>query len=169
VPARLEVVVYRRDGVVAAGVPVDLGSHPGLTDDAGRAVFERIRPGEYALVVRDPDFVWSKATVELRDGDSRVVELVEPTGWTARATLLDSVGRRVPFARVHVSSHAPVAYVRVEDGIQDLAFYTDENGDIELPRLHHAPVRLRFDYGSRQESVTIEESVPFATVQLPPP
>jgi hypothetical protein len=35
--------------------------------------------------------------------------------------------------------------------------------------MHHAPVTLTFSYGSRSESVTIDESEPYATARLPPP
>jgi hypothetical protein len=139
------------------------------TDADGRAVFAKAHPGAYELEVRDPDFVWSRTTVELRGGESRVLVIDEPPGWTARATLLDSVGRPVPVARVDVDPEAPVAYVRVEGGVQDLALYTDARGGISLPCMHHAPVTLTFEYGSRSASATLDESEPYAAVRLPPP
>jgi len=167
-PSRLEVLVFRRDGSVASGVLV-VGPGRGTTDEYGRVVFERLRPTTYEVEVCDPDFVWSGTKVELHGGESRIVEIVEPAGWTAHATLLDSKGRRVPFAHVAVRSGSGVEYARVVDGVQDLAFYTDARGEIDLPRMHKAPVTLWFDYGSRRTSLTIEEGDPYATVMLPPP
>lgn len=169
VPARLEAVVFRADGSPAAGMAAFLGGTSGVTDPWGRVVFEGVRPGEHAFEVRDPDFVWSKVPVTLGDGESRAIEFVEPPGWTARATLLDSVGRRVPFARVRMGWTMPVEYVRVVNGVQDLVLYTNANGEIEMPRMHHGPVRLTFRYGSRSASVTLEEGDPYATVRLPRP
>jgi hypothetical protein len=57
----------------------------------------------------------------------------------------------------------------VEDGVQDLAFYTDANGAISFPGLHHAHANLSFSYGSRSGSVTLREDAPFATVRLEAP
>jgi hypothetical protein len=169
VPSRLEVVAFRRDGRPAAGVPVTLGYEERLTDDYGRAVFGDIRRRSSELKVGSPDFVWSSRSVTMSGGESRIVEVLEPPGWTAVAALHDSVGRRVPFARVRVASGSRVEYVRVEDGVQDLALHTDPNGEISLPRMHHGPVTLTFSYGSRSESVTIDESEPYRAARLPPP
>lgn len=154
---------------MAAGLEVRVGGNKGTTDAWGRFTFAGLRPGSYDIDVRDPDFVWSKESVQLSDGEWRALVFSERPGWTARAVLLDSAGHPVPFARVFLSSEAPVAYVRVEDGIQDLSFYTDARGAISFPGLHHAPVTLGFSYGGRCESVTLEENDPFATVRLPPP
>jgi hypothetical protein len=140
-----------------------------VTDARGRAVFRNLRPDSHSVEVRDPDFVWSPVGVDLRPGEERTLAFVEPPGWTPRATLVDSAGRPVPLARVEAKIWAPVAYLRVEGGVQDLAFYTDANGQVWLPDMHHATVRLEFRYGSRSESVRLDESEPCATVRLPPP
>jgi len=168
-PATLEVVVVCRDGSMGAGLRVRAGSTEKTTDAFGRATFEGVQPGIYDIAVNDPDFTWSAASAELAAGERRTFVLSERLGWTAHVLLLDSEGRSVPFASVLVSSGAPVPYLRVVDGIQDLVFFTDANGEIRLPDMHHAQVQLTFRYGSRSESVTLEESEPYATVQLPPP
>jgi hypothetical protein len=167
----LEVLVRRLDGRMAAGIDVWVGGLMGTTDGAGRAVFDGLPPRSYGIEVRDPDFVWSSTEVELKAGERRTLVLSEPTGWTARAVLFDSVGRPVPFARVTVAcfTTAPVEYVRVNAGVQDWVFYTDVTGAIELPDMHHAPATLTFFYGSRSATVTVEADQPFAEVRLPPP
>ncbi len=167
----LEVLVRRLDGRMAAGVDVWVGGIKGTTDGAGRAVFEGLPPRSYGVEVRDPDFVWSSTEVELKAGERRTLVLSEPAGWTARAVLFDSAGRPVPFAQVAVAcfTSAPVAYVRVNAGVQDWVFYTDAAGAIELGDLHHAPATLTFSYGSRSATVTVEADKPFAEVLLPPP
>jgi hypothetical protein len=43
-----------------------------------------------------------------------------------------------------------VVYACAENGLQDLALYTDRHGEIALPRMHHASVKLGFSYGSRR-------------------
>jgi hypothetical protein len=169
IPAALDVVVQRRDGRMGVGLEVWAGTAKGTTDAAGHVAFERLQQGTCTVEVRDPDFTWSKEQVELRAGERRTFAFHEQPGWTARAVLLDSAGRPVPFARVHVSSDAPVAYVRVEGGVQDLALWTDALGEIRLPEMHHAPVRLGFSYGSRSASVSLAENDPLPTVRLPPP
>lgn len=161
--------MIRRDGSPASDVTVWLDSWRSQTDALGRVVFERVRPGLRRFEVFDPDFTWSAIPVELSDGEARSIVVVEPLGWTASARLLDSLGRPVPWADVAVTKGGPVPYARVENGIQDLAFHTDRNGDITLPRLHHVPVTLAFRYGSREATVTIAESDPSAIVRLPPP
>ncbi|MCK6461235.1 MAG: hypothetical protein L6Q95_15235 [Planctomycetes bacterium] len=168
-PATLDVLVRLRDGRMGAGLNVVVGGWTGATDGCGRVRFEGLRPGSYAVRVDDPDFLWSEAKVELRDGEWRTFVLSEGSGWTARALLLDSTGRPVPFARVDIASDAPVPYLRVEGGVQDLVFLTDAKGEIEIPDLHHAPVDLTFRYGSRSARVTLAESDPSAAVRLPPP
>jgi hypothetical protein len=168
-PATLEVLVRLRDGRMGAGLEVVVGGRTAVTDGSGRARFEGLRPGTYAVRVDDPDFLWSQAQVDLREGEWRSFLLAEGPGWTARALLLDSTGRPVPFARVGVISDAPVPYLRVEGEVQDLVLLTDARGEIRLPDLHHAPVDMSFLYGSRSASVTLEESDPCATVRLPPP
>jgi hypothetical protein len=97
------------------------------------------------------------------------VTITEPPGWTARATLLDSVGRRVPYARVELRSDAPVEYVRVENGVQDLALYTDATGEIALPTMHDAGIELTFTYGSREQRAHLDQRAASAMVRLPPP
>jgi hypothetical protein len=168
-PATLELLVRLRDGRMGAGLEVVVGGRTGVTDGSGRARFEGLRPGTYDVRVDDPDFLWSEAQVDLREGEWRAFVLSEGPGWTARALLLDSMGRPVPYARVGVLSNAPVPYLRVEGGVQDLVFLTDARGEIRLPDLHHAPVSLDFLYGSRSASATLCESDPHATVMLPAP
>jgi hypothetical protein len=140
-----------------------------VTDEEGRAVFPNLRPESYSVEVRDPDFVWSQVAVELRPGEERTLDFVEPAGWTPEATVVDSKDRPVPFASVEVESRAPVPYLRVEGGIQDLALYTDANGRIWLPEMHHATATLTVRYGSRKKIEWVEESEPSVTVRLPPP
>ncbi len=168
-PATLDVLVRGKDGRMGARLEVLVGTAKGVTDGAGRVTFQGLRPGAYAVRVDDPDFLWSEAQVDLREGEWRTFVLSEGPGWTARARLLDSTGRPVPFAHAGILSKAPVPYLRVEDGVQDLVFLTDANGEIEVPDLHHAPVDLTFRYGSRSASVTLRESDPCAAVRLPPP
>lgn len=168
-PATLEVLVRLRDGRMGAGLEVLVGTAKGVTDGSGRARFEGLRPGSYAVRVDDPDFLWSEAQVDLREGEWRAFVLSEGPGWTARALLLDSTGRPVPYARVGIRSNAPVPYLRVENGVQDLVFLTDARGEIRVPDLHHTPVSLDFLYGSRSATATLRESDPHATVMLPPP
>lgn len=168
-PATLEVYVRWRDGRVGAGLLVVVAGQRRVTDEDGRVVFPKLPPQECSVEVRDPDFVWSRLYVELKPGEERTLDLVEPAGWTPMATLLDSKERPVPFASVEVRSRAPVSYLRVEGGVQDLALYTDADGRIWLPDMHRAPVRLTFSYGSREESVSVDESEPCVTVRLPPP
>jgi len=169
VPATLEVVVRLQSGRMGAGLEVHVGSSARTTDAGGRVLFEGLRPGTYAIDVRDPDFTWSKASIRLGEGEWRTFVFEERPGWTARAALLDSTGRPVPFAFAAVHSEAPVPYLRVEDGVQDLVLYTDVNGEIRLPGMHHAPLDLAFRYGSRSASVTLDEGEPYATVRLPAP
>lgn len=107
--------------------------------------------------------------MDLRDGESRSLVLVEPPGWAARAVLLDSRGRPVPFAAATVDPRAPVRYLRVERGVQDLALFTDRHGAIELPRMHHGAAEIVFRYGSRRASATLDEHGGVAVVRLPPP
>lgn len=161
--------VLRRDGSPAAGALVVAGRKRGTTDDYGCVVFEGLRPGCVSVEVRDPDFVWSETVLNLVDGESRTIALTEPAGWTARAFLVDALGRPVPFAPVEVDSRAPVDYVRVEDGVQDLLFWTDANGEIRLPRMHEASVELTFRYGSREADVRLGPDNPSAVIHLPPP
>jgi hypothetical protein len=168
-PASLDVLVRLRDGRMGAGLNLLVGTAKGVTDGSGRVTFAGLRPGTYVVEVRDPDFIWAETQVELREAERRTFVLSEGPGWTARALLLDSTGRPVPFARVGIWSKAPVPYLRVEDGVQDLVFLTDARGEIRVPDLHHAAVSLDFLYGSRSASVTLDESDPCATVRLPPP
>jgi hypothetical protein len=168
----LEVLVVPNDGIAGGRMAVNLlGAHDesARADENGHAVFEEVRPGAYRLEVCDPDFVWSSLDVDLRSGESRSIVVHEPPGWTARVALVDSVGRPVPFARVHVDPHAPVDYVRVEDGVQDMALYTDRNGEISLPRMHRRPATVTFLYGSRFARVELHQEEPFALAKLPPP
>jgi len=164
------VQVRWRDGRVGAGLNIHVtGQKKRVTDEAGHAVFRNLVPGSYSVDVRDPDFVWSSQNVELRPGEERVFSFFEPAGWTPVATLVDSKGRPVPFARVEVESCAPVPYLRVEGGVQDLALYTDADGEIRLSDMHHATVTLTFRYGSRERTELVYESEPCTTVELPPP
>ncbi|HEX5032774.1 MAG TPA: hypothetical protein VFX78_15120 [Candidatus Eisenbacteria bacterium] len=169
-PARLELFAVRRDGTPAAGARIGCGrGFAKIADEQGRVVFDNIQPGNYNAEVLDPDFVWSWLPVKLHDGESRSMTITEPLGWTAYATLLDSVGRRVPYASVGIRSSAPVEYLRVVDGVQDLALYTDANGDIALPRMHHSPVELTFTYGSRTQRLRLDDHNTRATARLPTP
>lgn len=146
-----------------------VGPQERLTDERGRAVFPKLLPVTYSVDVRDPDFVWSRVYVELKPGEERTLNFEEPAGWMPVATLVDSQDRPVPFARVDVDTWAPVAYLRVEDGVQDLALYTDANGRIRLPEMHRTTAVLTFRYGSRKKIAWIYESEPSVTVKLPPP
>ena len=161
--------MQRRDGTPAAATCVAANDKRGTTDDSGRVVLDGLFPGAVAVEVRDPDYVWSRLQLDLVDGESRTLVITEPAGWTARAVLLDAVGRSVPFAAVEVDSRAPVDYLRVEDGVQDLLLWTDANGEIRLPRMHQTSVKLTFRYGSREAKVKLEPDDPFAVVRLPPP
>jgi len=146
-----------------------VGRQKRLTDERGRVVFPNLLPDTYSVDVRDPDFVWSRVDVELKPGEDRTLDFVEPAGWLPTATLLDSKDRPVPFASVDVRSRAPVAYLRVEGGVQDLALYTDADGRIWLPDMHRETAVLTFRYGSREKIAWISESEPCVTVKLPPP
>jgi len=139
------------------------------TDASGAVSFQVRHPGLYTVSVRDPDFVYTKSTIYLRAGESRRLTIDEPEGWTGRILVLDASGTPVPFAAVEVDTSAPVDYIRVRNGIQDLALYTDLHGELELPRLPRGKVSITVEYGSRIAKGTIEPLQPEAVIELPRP
>jgi len=131
--------------------------------------FEVSHPGRYTVSVRDPDFVYTQSTLHLQAGESRRLTINEPEGWTGRIRVLDASGTPVPFAAVAVDTDAPVDFIRVRNGVQDLALYTDVHGELELPRLPKGEVRITVAYGSRSAGAKIDPRNPDAVIELPQP
>lgn len=164
--------VTTRDGRPAPGVCVDLCgpvSRWALADADGSVRFGKLPAGAYTLRTESVGFTCAETEVELRAGELRTLDLVEPTGWTARLQVVDADGVAVPGAGFTAQQAHSVAYLPCTDGVQDLALFTNAAGEAVLEHVSPGPLKVRVAYGSRSAEATLDPGSSPALIRLPPP
>lgn len=162
------ICLKRRDGSPAAGAMVWLDHLSKEADADGHARFDRLPAGVHLVRVREPGFVAVDRKLSVHDGEARSVDVVEPEGWTAQVRVVDHEDRPVSFAKLEVDG-LPVDYAPVEDGVQDLTWFTDARGGASIGRLPSGDVKLTARFGTRSAAVTLQEDTASGVIRLPPP
>lgn len=126
--ASIHVRARRRDGQPAANAHVVI--HPGHRYGLGAAgdIALDWSVGACTVSLVDPRLVPTTAQVEIREGETTEVELVEPDPAMLEVTVVDAAGKPVPVARVEVVTPSGMPALDLVDGILRIDPYADELG-----------------------------------------
>jgi hypothetical protein len=169
----LSVVALRRDGAPAAGASVRLEMLRDMqADAAGRVRFEGVPAGAYTLILREPGLVPTRLDAIVVAQETRDVVLREGEGGAIRVSVVDEEGRGLPFATIELFQPSGVRFVDLEDGVQRLDMFTDQDGRRRFGHVEAGTVRVSASWGSRRVGTMVDvlegRDVP-VTIVLPAP
>jgi hypothetical protein len=169
----LSVVALRRDGAPAAGASVRLEMLRDMqADAAGRVRFEGVPAGAYTLILREPGLVPTRLDAIVVAQETRDVVLREGEGGAIRVSVVDEEGRGLPFATIELFQPSGVRFVDLEDGVQRLDMFTDQDGRRRFGHVEASTVRVSASWGSRRVGTMVDvlegRDVP-VTIVLPAP
>jgi protocatechuate 3,4-dioxygenase beta subunit len=142
------------------------------TDARGRFVVRGLAPGAYVIHVNPPSGIAWQEDVELQEGETKDVSLVERTPGKIHAFVLDPEGRPVPNAMLQVKSSTgnviwPSWQALQNEGLLeqhggnwDRMIRTDANGETLR---HHVPPG-RYEVTAQLEGWTLEGEAPWVDV-----
>lgn len=156
---RVRVRVLAADGRRIARAEVSTGALSVETNMSGLVDLEPLAPGARQLRFSVPGgFRWS-ATVEVKSGETVVVETREPEAGQLDVEVADDEGRACPFAPIQISAAGPSGAFDVEDGVQRLDHFTDADGRRSFRRVAPGEVTLETWWRGRiaRTKVVVEE------------
>jgi hypothetical protein len=132
-----EIVARYRDGSPAAGARYLLkGDRSGNLDELGRASSGKCKPGPYTIWLCESGRVPTRATFDIKAGETTKVSLREDQGWSLRVRTVDSSGHPLPYRPLVVSlEESSTPYSLVVGGVQSIPIQTGADGSVVLPGL----------------------------------